>query len=115
MKRCGLLGEHLGHSYSPAIHAELADYAYELYEVAPEKLGEFLQSGRFDGLNVTEVKILETPNGFSRGFGFVTFASEADADKALEKNNGRRKAAAEQLGISERTLYRKIKEYKLED
>lgn len=53
MKRCGLLGEHLGHSYSPAIHAELADYAYELYEVAPEKLGEFLQSGRFDGLNVT--------------------------------------------------------------
>ena len=35
--------------------------------------------------------------------------------QALEKNNGRRKAAAEQLGISERTLYRKIKEYKLED
>ena len=35
--------------------------------------------------------------------------------QALEKNNGRRKAAAEQLGISERTLYRKIKEYKLDD
>lgn len=34
--------------------------------------------------------------------------------KALEKNNGRRKAAAEQLGISERTLYRKIKEYGLD-
>lgn len=34
--------------------------------------------------------------------------------KALEINNGRRKAAAEQLGISERTLYRKIKEYGLE-
>ena len=28
MKRCGLLGEKLGHSYSPAIHAELADYEY---------------------------------------------------------------------------------------
>ena len=39
MKRCGLLGEKLGHSYSPAIHAELADYEYRLYEVAPEKLG----------------------------------------------------------------------------
>ena len=38
MKRCGLLGEKLGHSYSPAIHAELADYEYRLYEVAPEKL-----------------------------------------------------------------------------
>lgn len=34
--------------------------------------------------------------------------------KALEMNNGRRKAAAEQLGISERTLYRKIKEYGLD-
>ena len=53
MKRCGLLGEKLGHSYSPAIHAELADYEYRLYEVAPEKLGEFLESGSFDGLNVT--------------------------------------------------------------
>ncbi len=34
--------------------------------------------------------------------------------QALDKNNGRRKATAEQLGISERTLYRKIKEYGLE-
>lgn len=34
--------------------------------------------------------------------------------RALEANNGRRKAAAEQLGISERTLYRKIKEYGLD-
>ena len=34
--------------------------------------------------------------------------------RALDVNNGRRKAAAEQLGISERTLYRKIKEYGLE-
>lgn len=33
--------------------------------------------------------------------------------KALEKNKGRRKAAAEQLGISERTLYRKIKQFDL--
>lgn len=34
--------------------------------------------------------------------------------KALEKNRGRRRPAAEELGISERTLYRKIKEYNLE-
>jgi len=34
--------------------------------------------------------------------------------KALEKNNGKRKLAAAELGISERTLYRKIKEYKLD-
>lgn len=33
--------------------------------------------------------------------------------KALEKHNGKRKNAAKELGISERTLYRKIKEYKI--
>lgn len=35
--------------------------------------------------------------------------------KALEKHRGKRKHAASELGISERTLYRKIKEYKLMD
>ncbi len=34
--------------------------------------------------------------------------------KALERHQGKRKLAAADLGISERTLYRKIKEYKLE-
>jgi DNA-binding NtrC family response regulator len=34
--------------------------------------------------------------------------------KALSKNKGRRKKAAQDLGISERTLYRKIKQYGLE-
>ncbi len=33
--------------------------------------------------------------------------------KALDKHNGRRKQAAQELGISERTLYRKIKEYNI--
>ena len=35
--------------------------------------------------------------------------------KALERSHGRRKKAAEELHISERTLYRKIKEYGLEE
>jgi transcriptional regulator with PAS, ATPase and Fis domain len=34
--------------------------------------------------------------------------------KALEKHNGKRKYAAQDLGISERTLYRKIKEYDID-
>ncbi len=34
--------------------------------------------------------------------------------KALEKYNGKRKYAAQDLGISERTLYRKLKEYEIE-
>ena len=35
--------------------------------------------------------------------------------KALKRYNGRRKEAAEELGISERTLYRKIKQYEIEE
>ena len=34
--------------------------------------------------------------------------------KALKKHRGRRRDAARELGISERTLYRKIKQYELE-
>lgn len=49
----GLLGEKLGHSFSPQIHACLGDYEYKLFEVAPENLGDFLRSGTFEGLNVT--------------------------------------------------------------
>jgi transcriptional regulator with PAS, ATPase and Fis domain len=35
--------------------------------------------------------------------------------RALRKNNNKRKYAARDLGISERTLYRKIKQYELEE
>ena len=51
--RCGLLGEKLGHSYSPQIHAELADYEYRLYEKAPEAVEDFVRHGDWHGLNVT--------------------------------------------------------------
>lgn len=50
---CGLLGQHLGHSYSPAIHSQLANYSYSLYEKEPQDLAEFLKNGDFQGLNVT--------------------------------------------------------------
>ena len=50
---CGLLGRTLGHSYSPQIHRRLSDYDYELFEVEPEDLENFLKGGSFAGLNVT--------------------------------------------------------------
>jgi len=53
MLKCGLLGRKLGHSYSPAIHAMLADYSYTLFEREPEEVGQFLRNGEWDGLNVT--------------------------------------------------------------
>ena len=49
----GLIGEKLGHSFSPAIHKKLAGYDYSLMELRPEELGPFLEKGSFSGLNVT--------------------------------------------------------------
>lgn len=49
----GLIGEHLTHSYSCEIHAQIADYEYELHELAPDELGEFLTRREFNAINVT--------------------------------------------------------------
>ena len=43
-KHCGLLGEHLGHSYSPLIQSLLADYSYTLFERPKEDVGTFLRT-----------------------------------------------------------------------
>lgn len=51
--KCGLLGEHLGHSFSPRIHRQLADYSYELFEMPENEVEEFLRSDSFDAINVT--------------------------------------------------------------
>ena len=45
----GLLGERLGHSFSPAIHRQLAGYDYRLVELPPEEVEPFLRAGRFRG------------------------------------------------------------------
>lgn len=52
-KKFGLLGRKLGHSFSPKIHSLLGDYPYDLFEVEPEDVEEFLHRGDFSGLNVT--------------------------------------------------------------
>ena len=49
----GLVGEHLGHSFSPAIHAALGNDAYRLYELEEAELPAFLQRKDLGGLNVT--------------------------------------------------------------
>ena len=51
--RYGLLGEHLGHSFSPQIHAMLCGYEYKLYEQERENLNSFLDNCGLDGMNVT--------------------------------------------------------------
>lgn len=49
----GLIGEKLGHSYSPQIHAQLADYRYELKPIPQDELDQFMRSKDFLGINVT--------------------------------------------------------------
>lgn len=49
----GLIGEKLGHSYSCQVHRALGNPDYELREIAPEALGDFLRARDFAGLNVT--------------------------------------------------------------
>jgi len=51
--RAGLLGRKLGHSFSPRIHSFFGDYSYDLFEVEPEKLDEFMHGDDFDAMNVT--------------------------------------------------------------
>ena len=49
----GLLGEHLGHSFSPQIHGMLCGYEYRLYEQERDNLPGFLAECPLDGMNVT--------------------------------------------------------------
>ena len=49
----GLIGEHLGHSFSKEIHNRIADYDYILKEIEPDRLKDFITSREYRGLNVT--------------------------------------------------------------
>ena len=49
----GLLGEKLGHSFSPQIHRALSGYDYQLLPTPPEQVEELLRRRAFQGLNVT--------------------------------------------------------------
>lgn len=77
-----------------------------------------------DRIEVIEVPVQNNYNGNGDKYHFAEEIEEEETlslkdkeleliKKALEKNQGRRKAAAEELGLSERTLYRKIKQYNL--
>ena len=49
----GLIGEHLGHSFSREIHGRLSSDPYELRELTPSQLPAFLRERDFRGINVT--------------------------------------------------------------
>lgn len=49
----GLIGEHLTHSFSKIIHEKIADYVYEIKEIAPQDLDSFMKKKEFNAINVT--------------------------------------------------------------
>ncbi len=96
-------------------------------EEHPQLVREIIGSSDGDSLKEfgdTYVPVIEKPGDISRNeFEEPETIEEENLSlqdkeielikKALERNRGRRKDAAEELGISERTLYRKIKQYNL--
>jgi len=65
-----------------------------------------LKSSRHDNIQDTEEFVEESLSLEDKEIEMIR--------KSLDKHNGKRKLAARELGISERTLYRKIKEYNIE-
>ena len=51
--RFGLVGEKLGHSFSPILHERFGNYRYDLIEVAKNEIDGFFEKADFDGVNVT--------------------------------------------------------------
>jgi len=49
----GLIGEHLKHSFSKDIHEFIADYRYEIKELAPKELEAFILNKNYKAINVT--------------------------------------------------------------
>ena len=53
MEKYGCIGKKLTHSFSKEIHAQLADYPYELVELAEEEIAPFFAKKDFAAINVT--------------------------------------------------------------
>ncbi len=53
MNKFGLIGNPLGHSFSPQIHSLLGDYSYSLFPMEESAVAPFLKERSFDGINVT--------------------------------------------------------------
>ena len=49
----GLIGEHLGHSFSKEVHGLLSDYEYEIREISKDDLDSFMRLADFKAINVT--------------------------------------------------------------
>jgi DNA-binding NtrC family response regulator len=108
-------------SFHPSIYSASQSYASQIADLENRSITQ--EQKRTDLTDKNEAVrpiIIDRPE---KSFGKIEVVEEnlslMDMEKdlickALKKHNGRRKDAADDLGISERTLYRKIKEYGLD-
>jgi transcriptional regulator with PAS, ATPase and Fis domain len=84
-------------------------YVHDVEDIVPEEK----QTRRFDMQRDTNDDIQDTQEIIEESLSLSDKEIEL-IKKALERHGGKRKYAAAELGISERTLYRKIKEFTIE-
>ena len=75
--------------------------------------GRIYAEPRRDAEDIEAEEIKDTENESENESLNLNELSRQMIERALERNNGNRKKAAEELGISDRTLYRRIKKYNL--
>lgn len=105
--------------------SSLIDKIYSEEKGHEQQLASFAEDEDQEVQDVEVVRVTSSPSEIKKGN--YDFAEEIEEEenlslqekelelikKSLEKYNGKRKDAADELGISERTLYRKIKQYDL--
>lgn len=118
------LAHHQG--YNPAVPALPPEHLLPPYEPVPQKENAF-STPAITNYNAAPDKGTANPYVIHHAADDVNHHEEVEESlslidrekefivKALQKHKGKRKDAAHELGISERTLYRKIKEYDIED
>ncbi|AUC17105.1 sigma-54-dependent Fis family transcriptional regulator [Tenacibaculum sp. SZ-18] len=96
-----------------------------IQEVQEENRGIIQRIYNDDDVSESNIEVVQIPESASdNNYDFIETIEEHEnlslqekevemIRKSLERNKGKRKLAAKELGISERTLYRKIKQYDL--
>jgi DNA-binding NtrC family response regulator len=121
---------HIGHNHNlPVLVGNRQDLGLELMAATLLEMREDIKQikATLEGLDISSIsgsnhgQILET---FSGDLGFITEPAAGENDlqtaekvlieQALQSTFGKRRQASQKLGISERTLYRKIKKYNLD-
>ncbi|WP_164109619.1 MULTISPECIES: sigma 54-interacting transcriptional regulator [Sphingobacterium] len=122
-----LVVELLQNGTTPASYDQNSQYINQLYQEVKPGTAQLYN----EEINTTPTLTIHNPSTSSSGNSYVSIDDTQDVEeieeslslvdkesdmikKALKKHKGKRKSAAQELGISERTLYRKIKDLNLD-